>query len=354
MEEDKIISKTAGRPAKRWGKRCLAMPVLWALSVVGTGAQEVELLPPRDLARWDVPSGHYSGITPIGNGRYAVVSDKEVREGFYVFHIVQDSLTGQVTDVRNEGFRGVDAFLQDGRDAEGVAFTPDDSLVWISGEADQRIVAYRLDGLRAGQELDVPPFIGREAIYPNYGFEALGYDLAAGLFWTMPENVLKADGQVEAPGATRRAGLHLQSFGRDGRPRAAYVYGLDVPQVEARGRLYAFGVVAVCPVGGGRLWVMEREIDVPKRRLQSRVYLKIYEVEPRAEAASDTLAKRPVVAFSTRMCLFRPKWANYEGLCEGMPLADGRRTWLLISDSQGGYGRKLCHLRDWIVVMKEK
>ena len=53
---------------------------------------------------------------------------------------------------------------------------------------------------------------------------------------------------------------------------------------------------------------------------------------------------------ATRMRLVRPKLANYEGLCEGSRLADGRRTWLLVSDSQGGYGNRLCHLRDWIRV----
>ena len=332
-------------------RRCLFVVALCALSVAWAWAQDVELLPPRDLGRWGMPSGNYSGITPLGGGCYAVVSDKEVRDGFFVFCVVQDSLTGQVTDVRNEGFRGVETGLKGGRDAEGVAFTPDDSLVWVSGEADQRIVAYQLDGTMAGRELYVPPFLGRTAIYPNYGFEALGYDSVAGLFWTMPENVLKADGQAVVSGVTHRAGLRLQSFGRDGHPRTSHIYMLDAPQSGMRGRQYAFGAVAICPAGDGRLWVMEREINVPKRRLRSRVYTKIYEVVPREGLMPDTLEKRPVAAFVTRMRLFRPKLANYEGLCEGARLADGRRTWLLLSDSQGGYGHKLCHLRDWIRVM---
>ncbi|MCD8318082.1 MAG: esterase-like activity of phytase family protein, partial [Paraprevotella sp.] len=63
------------------------------------------------------------------------------------------------------------------------------------------------------------------------------------------------------------------------------------------------------------------------------------------------LKKRLVAAFSTRMSLWRPRLANYEGLCEGATLADGRRTWLLVSDSQGNYGTKWCHLRDWICVL---
>ena len=334
----------AGR--RRWG--AVAVGVVLA---AGVAAQTVGLLSPRDLGRWQVPPGHYSGITPIGNGLYAVVSDKEVRDGFFVFRIVQDSLTGQVRDVRNEGFRGTPSGREGGRDAEGVAFTPEDSLVWISGEADQRIVACRLNGTKADKELDVPVSLGKDSIYPNYGFEALAYDEAAGRFWTMTENVLPADGRPVGPGVEERAPLRLQGFDRDGRPSEEYAYVLDAPRSRAKGRQYAFGAVALCPAGDGRLWVMEREADVPKRRLKSRVHIRIYEVWPHEGAGERPLAKRPVAAFSTRMRLIRPRWANYEGLCEGRRLSDGRRTWLLVSDSQGGYGNRFCHLRDWIRVL---
>ena len=147
--------------------------MLW-LSAGYAEAQQVELLKPKELGRWNIPPGNYSGITPIGDGCYAVVSDKEAQDGFFVFRIRQDERTGQVTEVVNEGFRGTDSALKSGRDEEGVAFVPEDSLVWISGEADQRIVAYRMDGAPVHRELAVPPALGRSAITPNYGFEALG------------------------------------------------------------------------------------------------------------------------------------------------------------------------------------
>ena len=176
----------------------LGMGMLW-LSAGYAEAQQVELLKPKELGRWNIPPGNYSGITPIGDGCYAVVSDKEAQDGFFVFRIRQDERTGQVTEVVNEGFRGTDSALKSGRDEEGVAFVPEDSLVWISGEADQRIVAYRMDGAPVHRELAVPPALGRSAITPNYGFEALGYDRASELFWTVTENALKADGRVVNP-----------------------------------------------------------------------------------------------------------------------------------------------------------
>ena len=123
-----------------------------------------------------------------------------------------------------------------------------------------------------------------------------------------------------------------------------------MPESEAKGKQYAFGVVAIWPQEGGRLWVMEREFNVPKRRLKPGSGTALPENTPSERLSGYALKKEPVAAFSTRMRLVRPKLANYEGLCEGSRLADGRRTWLLVSDSQGGYGNRLCHLRDWIRV----
>lgn len=349
---------------RRTMKRILWSIGTWLLcSAFGNAwGQEVKLLPPRDLGRWDVPPGNYSGIVPIGEDRYAVVSDKAADDGFFVFQIVQDSLTGQVIEVRNEGFREVKSRLKGGRDAEGVAFCPEDATVWVGGEADQRVMAHRLDGKTDGRELSVPPSLGREAIRSNYGFEALAYDRETKRFWTVTENALKADGEAAAPGVGQPVCLRLQCFDNYGKPCGQYAYPLDVPRSDTMGRQYAFGVVEICPFEKGRLWVMEREINVPRRRLRSRTDIRIYEVAPQQDAAlpeglpsdslpSHTLEKKFIAGFFTRMRLIRPRLANYEGLCEGRRLADGRRTFLLVCDSQGRTGNKICHLRDWIRVM---
>lgn len=159
----------------------LGMGMLW-LSAGYAEAQQVELLKPKDLGRWNIPPGNYSGITPIGDGRYAVVSDKEAQDGFFVFRIRQDERTGQVTEVVNEGFRGTDSALKSGRDAEGVAFVPEDSLVWVSGEADQRIVAYRTDGAPAHRELAVPSVFRAVGHYAELWFRSFGLRLCVRTF----------------------------------------------------------------------------------------------------------------------------------------------------------------------------
>ena len=67
-----------------------------------------------------IPAGGYSGITWLGEDRYAVVTDNAAHDGFFVFRIQIDSL-GCIIDVSNEGFRGND---DKGHDNEGVAWCP--------------------------------------------------------------------------------------------------------------------------------------------------------------------------------------------------------------------------------------
>lgn len=344
-------------------RETIALCFLILLSAVGAAGQDVRLLAPRSLGRWGIRAGNYSGITPLGDGLYAVVDDKYPYEGFFVFRITQDSVTGQVIRVTDEGFRGGSRRLEKNLDAEGIAYKAEDSTVWVCRESDQRVPAYGIDGQPEGRELFVPEEMRAESIVPNYGFEALAYDACRGMFWTMTENVLKADGAPISPGARDVACLRLQSFGADGKPYAQYAYRPDLPLAKTKGRAYAFGAVALWAQADGSLWVMEREINVAHRILRSKTHIHIYKVYPAAgdslsadgrlpeRMKEKNLAKRLVASFSTRMRLFRPKFGNYEGMCEGVRLADGSRTMLLIADSQNRYGNRLCHLRDWIRVL---
>ena len=59
---------------------------------------------------------------------------------------------------------------------------------------------------------------------------------------------------------------------------------------------------------------------------------KIYQVFPSGDGSA-VLPKRLLVEFTTRAS----NLANYEGMCLGPMLKDGRKTLILIADSQGGY-----------------
>lgn len=306
----------------------------------------------------NIPAGDYSGITAIGSNRYAVVSDKSDTDGFFVFSIDVDSITGDITAVRNDGFMG-DSLR--GGDCEGVAYSPSTSTLFISREFDGEIVEYGMDGKLTGRRLEIP------SVYKvgmgNYGFESLAYDAGLGLFWTMNESTLKRDGRQATPQNGVRNRLRLQSFGDDLKPKAQYAYLMDAPTAHSKASRYAMGVSAVAALGDGRLLVLEREFFVPKMKLGAFVKCKLYEVKPddgfmipSDSAMSDStmfLPKRLIHSFTTHLRLFDRSIANFEGMCLGPTLADGSTAVILISDSQGRYKGVL---KDWlktIVVRKQ-
>ena len=68
--------------------------------------------------------------------------------------------------------------------------------------------------------------------------------------------------------------------------------------------------------------------------------------------ANAFLQKKPLFTFSTGIRLLGKKnFANYEGMCLGPKLADGRQTLLLVADSQNRAGNSLYHLKDYIKVI---
>lgn len=311
-----------------------------------------------------VPAGNYSGITALGGNEYAVVSDKSASDGFFVFEIDVDSITGDILSVRNKGFRGG---VQRGGDCEGIAFRRSSGTLFISKEGDASIVEYALDGRETGRRLRVPsvytegqgPNVGSDGILRtsamgNYGFESLAYDDSTHTFWTVNESTLRRDGAQATPQNGVRNVLRLQSFGDDLMPREQYAYAMDAPEAHRAASVYAMGVSEVAALGNGRLLVLEREFYVPKMKLGAFVNCKIYEIEPRSELAlrGDTAAidssmwlpKRLLHSFRTRLTLFGRSIANYEGMCLGPQLKDGSTVLIMVSDSQDQYKGVL---KDW-------
>ena len=135
-----------------------------AFSISGTSLTEIKGYTHED----------YSGITWLGDNRYAVVTDK--KDGFFEFRfdITND---GSVANLERGVFRGDD---KRSRDCEGIVFHPGRGTVFISGEQDQEILEYAPDGTKTGSRLDIPPVFQKGT--GNYGFEALAYSQATGLF----------------------------------------------------------------------------------------------------------------------------------------------------------------------------
>lgn len=286
------------------------------------------------LRNYGIPPGDYSGITALGGDRYAVVSDNSSKAGFFVWHLVFDLSDGKLFSARDEGFRGCD-FPFD-RDAEGIAYCPQRGSVFISGEEDQRILEHRPDGTLTGSELAIPSALSRDSIQGNRGFEALCYDSIRHLFWTVTESPLLADADLQ---------LRLTSFGTDLAPHTTVPYTLHPQQATSPGRDHYHGVVALAAEPDGSLLVLEREARIARNYSGSRCWCRLFRFSP--QTGQKTLLRE----WKTRFTLFNTRFANYEGMCLGPVLCDGRRTLLLISDSQGGYGKSIWHLRDRLKVI---
>lgn len=294
-------------------KRLLILAM--AMTVV-TGMQAAKLKKPQHFKK-QLPAGNYSGIVGLGDDRYAVVSDKMDTEGFYIFRLPIDTAKGRITEATNEGYRSSG---HPNRDMEGIAYRPSTHTVFISGEADNEVYEYNMDGQRTGRRLQMPEEF--RLAKGNLGLEALTYDTVAHRFYTTTEQAL--------PGEEM---LRIQVFGDDLQPTRQYLYQPDSPI----SRKYTYGVSELLAPGDGRLLVLERQVRVPKLKIGAKTVISIYEVRP---AENDTLQKQLITTFTTRLNLFSRRFANYEGMCQPAP------GWLLlIADSQDQYKGVL---RDWL------
>lgn len=267
-----------------------------------------------------LPPGNYSGITALGDDRYAVVSDKSAEDGFFVLHISIDSIKGRIASVETEGFRSCGL---PNRDAEGICYRPTTNTVFISGEDDNEVYEYSLDGQRTGRRLAMPEVF--KLAHPNCGLEALTYDSQRHLFYATSEKPLKGDSL-----------LRIQTFDDDLQPQRCYFYHPDAPI----SRKYFCGVSALCSLDDGRLLVLERQVRIPRLKIGATTVIRIYELTPSDDVFPE---KKLLREFRTRLTLTGRRFANYEGLCPVAP-----DYLLLIADSQNRYKGIL---RDWILLL---
>ena len=317
------------------------MRLLWAalmLMPLTVIAQEVTLLKQKAFPK-TVSAGNYSGITWLGASRYAIANDKSPTAGFYLMTIETDSITGELLTVRE------DTFLTSGlsnRDEEGICYMPESQTVFVSGEADQEIIEYNLQGQLTGRKLNIPEVF--KTAYKNGGFEALTYQPKTHRFWTTSEFTLKADGEKPTIERKIKNRLRLQSFGDDLQPKEQYWYESDSTIIKKHKGRSIVGVSGLAALDDGRIVVLEREMYFPKKQIGSFALVKLYVVNPSLHKPGEILSKTLLTEFRTKVNLTRRSFANYEGICIGPKLADGRQLLILVCDSQNQYRGVL---KDW-------
>ena len=318
-------------------RKRVILSLLLAVGLQAT-AQQITLNKQHHFSK-AVPAGNYSGITWLGDERYAIVNDKSATAGFYLMTIRTDSITGDIIEVR------ADSFMTSGlpnRDEEGVCYVPQTNTVFVSGEGDGQILEYSMDGQLTGRKLTIPDVFA--TAYGNSGFEALTYNANTHRFWTTSENTLEADG--EKPSIKKKIPnmLRLQSFGDDLQPAELYWYKTDSTAVKRKKGSSTLGVSGMVALDNGNVIILEREIRRTSKRIGSFVHVKLYLVNPSQQQPGELLQKQLLTEFRTRINVTRRSFANYEGICAGPKLEDGRLVLLLVADSQNQYKG---WLKDW-------
>lgn len=347
-----------------------------ASSLLASQAQTARFLRQHDMAKWGIPAGNYSGIAHIGGNRYALISDKQEADGWQEVTI-EFGASGDISEMTYVGPH-FDSASTPARDAEGIVVVRQSEAsaggtgqgrdarftVFVSAESDQQILELDSLGRATGRRLAVPAWADANSIFGNYGFEALAYDAAKGCFWTTSEQAFRRDVATKStPEHPEPTLLRLLRFDSSLQPDAAFAYRTDAPTATGTMRLYAFGVPEMTVLDDSTLLVLEREVAVKPRFNGSFVHHRLYRVNPSLQQscvdevplsqlpAEDFLAKEAVGEFTTHLRLAgRKDLANYEGMCLGPPLADGRRTLILVADSQNRMGKALFHLKDYIRV----
>ena len=327
-------------------------------------AQEVQGFKQHNMKRWGIPQGNYSGITHIEGDRYALVSDKQEADGWTEVRI-SFLPSGDIDRMELVAQHYNQATTGKARDSEGIAYVPERGL-FVCAESDQQILELSEEGKPTGRKLSVPTDFKTSNIFPNYGFEALTYNAEQGIFWTTTEQGLRSDVPTMTTIVTPTPSLlRLQAFGSDLQPLRQFAYKTEEPVTKYAPKHYAFGVSELLATDDGTLIVMERELNIPKNYNRAQCHIRLFSVNPHANQAiaetstplreTDTntfLQKKPLFAFRTGIRLFGKKnFANYEGMCLGPKLADGRQTILLVADSQNRAGNSLYHLKDYIKVI---
>ena len=283
------------------------------------------------VAMPDIESGEYSGITWLSGNSYAVVDNSQKGGGILHFTIGIDDY-GDVDNVSMRPAQGTVTSTVTKRDGEGIAYVPSLGTLYVTSEKHQEILEYDLAGRETGKSLKVPEIFSAKAIAGNRGFEALTFNEATGLFWTTTEAPLTKDTFLPRI-------LRLQSFTIDGKPSERFLYQTGEPEKSsANASAYVFGVPCMAALDDGRLLVLEREVYVPKGNILDKVQkaftrTDIYVVDPVHDTAG-ILRKSLVCSFRTGAL----DLANFEGMCLGPTLSDGRRCLVLIADSQKGAG----------------
>ena len=338
------------------------------LFTLSSFAQQVKICGQTKLNKWGIAPGNYSGISHVRDNLYAIVDDKDAVDGFKLLTLDINRENGKILNASLSEPEGMKERRAKGentkRDCEGVAYFPEKNTVFVSSEEEQRILEYTIEGRLTGRELAIPSIMQRDKIVSNLGFESLTYNDKQKRFWTTTESTLPADGKQSSP-HNPLIYNRLRFVGFDNTLKAveSFVYQMDLLKATNKSATSLYGVPSLLALDDGRIIVMEREGCFPKLQYGSWVRIKLYIVNPKlsklvsldtpmTRVGDDSIMNKELICeFVTRLRLGSMNLSNYEGMCLGPRLNDGRQTLILIADSQNGMGNWMYHIKDHIRIV---
>ena len=314
----------------------------WSVQPVKYEVKTDILLSPGSMRNINslVSAGEYSGIVGVGENSYAVVHDKFNGGGIVFFDIRFDS-SGNVRSIK-ESIPSATSDSGAQRDVEGITYIGGKLLV--SGESDQKILEYDLDGKPTGRGLEIPLDMGKGFVQSNNGFESLTSNEKTGLIWTTTECALEKDMEY-CPLENMGSLMRIQSFSAETyKPQRRYLYLMDKAQETEIYLNYVHGISDMLALDDGKLIVMEREVNADVSKFVARTHTKLYLIDP-VNDKGGILSKTLIYSFDNGNL----ETANFEGMCLG---PDG--TILLINDSQGRkkFFAGLISLNDYIFTLR--
>ena len=287
---------------------------------------------PVPLAARGSGAEELSGIAWVESGRFLLVGDGG-QQAVWDSWIDIDPASGRIVAQSIIARMPVPAL---GTDVEGIAIDRASGTFLAADEASAAIRRFDLATFAACGSLRVPPIYAPPNMRPNLGFEALG--CLRGEAWTANEEALVSDGPVSSTQAG--AWVRLQRFDSQGFPAGQWAYRCQpisgmTNLVDAE----RSGVVALVPWDRNTLLALEREFGGP---VIPDFRSCIYAVD--LSAATDVSNVRMLAAGGFVPAAKTLLWqrgfpfSNFEGMALGPPLADGRRSLLLVSDDGGGVG----------------
>jgi len=275
-----------------------------------------------------------SGIAWTGGTNYYAVSDDVFTDevGLYplAIELSSNGLSVASCTISPPAKRIV---LADAYDLEAVAFDAANGTVWAADETRRTVKEYNPSDGAVLRALQLPDFLRHDR--SNLGMESLALSEDRRTLWTCTEESLTCDGPRSSP--TNGTTVRFLKFTRpdvrgDFKLSGSYPYTTDAwSQAHDYGGKGRRGVSGLCALPDGSLLVLERELSFGGSNAlmaasTARLYFAIYRVEP-SIGGKEKLASGGGRVFSC---------GNYEGICLGPRLPDGKRSVLLVSDAGDG------------------